>query len=87
MKKFLLDIGIIFCLIIFLFSLYCFMNGSLEMYPAEEQEEKVRIASMVFSAAAVLGGIFLGYMRLRLGKKSMVKRIDAEEIEECGKVF
>ncbi len=60
MKGINVTLTILFCIfavfsaIVFLFGLYMLINGSLEMFPTEEQMEKIRIIGWLL---AVIGTI------------------------------
>ena len=66
MKKWILNILIIIVSLILLISIVSYFNGSLEMYPTEEQIEKVRIISVVIGIISLISDMFL--IRLRLKK-------------------
>lgn len=62
MKKVRCNILLVIVSMIAVLALFYFMNGSLEMYPTEDQQGKVRIASMtVFFICLIIdaGLIFL----------------------------
>ncbi len=69
MKKIALDVGIILVFIILLFSIFCWMNGSLEMYPTAEQEGKIKIAFGLLSGISVISELVLVFMRFKLKVK------------------
>lgn len=46
--KLLMDIGIIIATFFVIFFIYYFFNGSFELYPTSEQDEKARIAAILF---------------------------------------
>ena len=59
MKKWILNVLIIFISIIILISIFYFFNGSLEMYPTEEQKEKVKIVSSIIGSICLIVDIIL----------------------------
>ena len=65
MKKWFLHILIVFVSLILLVSIISYFNGSLEMYPTEEQIEKVRIVSVVIGITSLISDIFLIKLRLK----------------------
>lgn len=70
MKKIFLDLGILIGIGIFLMSIFCFLHGSFEMYPTQEQTEKVRIAAIAVAGLCVFMSVMLIKSRLKLnGKK------------------
>ena len=66
MKRVALDILIIVLALIVIGSALVFKNGSLEMYPTEEQIEKARIVATVVGIISIFLEIFL--IRLRVKK-------------------
>ena len=54
MKKRFLNILIIFVSIFLLISIIWFFTGSSEMYPTEEQEEKIRIVSLLLGTICLI---------------------------------
>lgn len=46
MKKIIINIALFIVSVLAILALCYFVNGSLEMYPTEEQQEKIRIVSM-----------------------------------------
>ncbi|MDO4303193.1 MAG: hypothetical protein Q4D94_04705 [Bacillota bacterium] len=69
MKKILLDVSIILVFIILLFSMFCLMNGSLEMYPTAEQEGKIKIVFGLLLGISVISELVLVFMRFKLKVK------------------
>jgi len=69
MKKILLDVSIILAFIILLFSMFCLMNGSLEMYPTAEQEGKIKIVFGLLLGISAIGEIVFIFMRFKLKAK------------------
>ena len=65
MKKLILNILILFISLILLISIIYYFNGSLEMYPTEEQIEKVKIVSAVIGIISLISDIFLIKLRLK----------------------
>ena len=65
MKKLVLNILIVFVSLILLISIIYYFNGSLEMYPTEEQIEKVKIVSAVIGIISLISDIFLIKLRLK----------------------
>ena len=65
MKKWILNILIAFISLILLISIVSYFNGSLEMYPTDEQLEKVRIVSVVIGIISLISDIFLIKLRLK----------------------
>lgn len=47
MKRVFLDLGIVLISIMILMEIFYFFNGSLEAYPTEEQNEKVKIVAFI----------------------------------------
>lgn len=66
MKKTGLNILLALVFVLLAFSVMCFLNGSLEMFPTAEQQEKVRITAGIFSAGFLAAGILLIRMRIKL---------------------
>lgn len=65
MKKVILNIGIIIATIVTLLGVLYFFNGSLEMYPTEEQIEKAKIGASVIIMVGLVADIVL----IRLASK------------------
>lgn len=68
MKKILmilLNLGIFLSIVIFITSIYLFFHGSFEMFPTEEQEEKAKIAAMLFGILSFTVGVLLAKLRNR----------------------
>ena len=66
MKKVVLNILIVVFALLVIGSVFAFINGSLEMYPTEEQIEKSRIAAAAFGIITLSVEVFL--IRLRVKK-------------------
>lgn len=72
MKKFLLIllcIGIFLNIVILLTSIACFVHGSFEMFPTEEQMEKTKIASAFFGILSFSVGAILATCMVKLIRK------------------
>ncbi|MDE7206866.1 MAG: hypothetical protein K2N90_06885, partial [Lachnospiraceae bacterium] len=70
MKRFLLillDIWIFLNIVIFLTSIFLFFHGSFEMYPTEEQDEKMKIAAAFLGILSFAVGALLTTCRVKLG--------------------
>ena len=65
MKKWILNILIAIVSLILLISIVSYFNGSLEMYPTEEQIKKVRIISVVIGIISLISDMFLIRLRLK----------------------
>ena len=65
MKKRILNILIAIISLILLISIVSYFNGSLEMYPTEEQIEKVRIVPVVIGIISLISDMFLIKLRLK----------------------
>lgn len=67
--RLIIDISLIIFFICFVFSLVYFFNGSLEMFPSEEQYEKVKIFNLVMSIIFAVIEIVLVALRMKLKRK------------------
>ncbi len=67
--KIVLDFGIFVDAVWFLMSIYCFIHGSFEWFPTEEQMEKARIAAAFFGTLWLTLGAILLACRIKLGRK------------------
>ena len=67
MKRILLNISIIIVALFIYTSYMYFVNGSLEMYPTPEQEEKVKIFTS--TCIVLFTGIEIDIICLRIKKK------------------
>ena len=67
MKKRILSVLIIIISVILLVSLFCFFNGSLEMHPTEEQNEKTKIASSIIGGICIIIDVILKRLRTKHG--------------------
>lgn len=68
MKKILmilLNLGIFLSIVIFITSIYLFFHGSFEMFPTEEQDEKIKIAAALLGVLSFAVGVFLAKLRNR----------------------
>lgn len=68
MKKILmilLDLWILLNIVIFISSIYLFFHGSFEMFPTEEQDEKMRIAAALLGILSFTVGVLLAKLRNR----------------------
>ena len=68
--RLIIDVFLAIALICFIFSIAYFINGSLEMVPAVEQQEKARIAALLISIVFAGIGIALFLLRLRISRKT-----------------
>lgn len=72
MKKLLsiiLDTLIFLNIAIFLISIVYFFHGSFEMFPTEEQTEKIKIVTALFSILSFLAGTLFVKCRIKLGRR------------------
>lgn len=69
MKKLVCSSLIVIVSLVALVALFCFVNGSLEMYPTEEQQEKVRIASMTVFLICLIVDVGLIFLKVKFGGK------------------
>ena len=70
MKKTILNILICVVLLFLIFFVSYFFNGSLEMYPTEEQQEKVRLITGLLSILLAIIEMVLVLLRFRIAKQS-----------------
>jgi Na+/H+ antiporter NhaC len=70
MKKTILNTLICTVFIFLVASVLYYFNGSLEMYPTEEQHEKVRIVTGLFSVLLVILEVSLVSLRIKIAKRS-----------------
>ena len=68
-KRIVLDCLIIIITLCFIFSIYCFFSKSFELYPTEEQIEKVKIVSAFFGIISLIIDITLIKFREKMFKK------------------
>ena len=67
--RLIIDISLVIFFICFVFSLVYFFNGSLEMFPTSEQNEKARIFNLVMSLIFAAIEIILVVLRMKLKRK------------------
>lgn len=68
MKKILmilLNLGIFLSIVIFITSICWFFHGSFEMFPTEEQDEKMKIAAVLLGILSFTVGVLLAKWRNR----------------------
>ena len=70
MKKTILNILICVVLLFLIFFVSYFFNGSLEMYPTEEQQEKVRLITGLLSILLAIIEMVLVLLRFRIAKQT-----------------
>lgn len=66
--KIVLDILIVLSVCVFLLALCWFLNGSLEMFPTEEQQEKARIGAMLLMAVSGISTVIFTTIGFRIRK-------------------
>lgn len=69
MKKVICNILLVIVSMIAVSALFYFVNGSLEMYPTEEQQEKVRFASMAVFLICLIMDAGLIFLKVKFGGK------------------
>ena len=67
MKKWIFNVFIVIISVIFLISVFCFLNGSFETYPTDEQKEKVRIVSSIIGTICLIIDVILIRLRITRG--------------------
>ena len=70
MKKAILNILICIVFVFLVVFVLYYFNGSLEMYPTEEQHEKVRIVAGLFSVLLVIFEVSLVSLRIMAAKQA-----------------
>ncbi len=65
MKKIIINIALFIVSVLAILALCYFVNGSLEMYPTEEQQEKIRIVSMAIFVFCIFVDCGLVMLRRR----------------------
>ena len=69
MKKSILNILICIVFFFFIISVLWYFNGSLEMYPTDEQHGKARIAAGLLSVLNAIIGVLLVLLKRKIAKQ------------------
>ncbi len=72
--KILLNSGLIISLVIFILSFLYYCNGSLEMYPTDEQQEKGQIVSSMFMLMSGGFCVLLYIFKVKSNKRTGTKQ-------------
>ena len=67
--RLMIDVFLAIILICLIFSIVYLINGSLEMVPTVEQQEKARIAALFVSIVFAAIEVALFFLRLRINRK------------------
>ena len=67
--RLIIDVFLVIVLICFVFSVFYFINGSLEMIPTPEQQEKAKIAALFLSIIFAATEVALLLLRLKISRK------------------
>lgn len=71
MKKKIFNILILIISLIIIWCIYRVTTGSFEMFPTEEQIEKVRLVYSILTAIFLIIDLALISVRVKLGKKNL----------------